>query len=402
MDVVAELQRELGNRSEARRTASHTAQVIVDSMSTFENRLIRVHQNLAEEMTKLRADVGVGGGGGGGGGAANGAGIGDVVRALLKTQERSIRQLFVGREESAIKQIEGLRMHVDRAGTTSRDDIVARVVRGIAERDEENEQKRKGDGSGKDSPAARAKVLDGVASDLRRLQQDQSARDGDIASKLGRLEQALEAMGDPTGAPSKVGTDGRAAVLGGDDDRDDDADKDQRQMKMRSKAGRSSKTKAGSSASNKGGKASSRTAGKDPAAKRPGAREAAASTESSSSAQAGVAKDADSFDEDEDKDKDDTDRGSKVMGVDDDGLQAGSGGGGGGGDDDDDGDDGEDDDDDGEDDENENDAAGERDGGQGQEDDVWVRVMDEDTGEPYFFHKVTKKVQWDPPVNHSQ
>jgi len=51
-------------------------------------------------------------------------------------------------------------------------------------------------------------------------------------------------------------------------------------------------------------------------------------------------------------------------------------------------------------DEGEQGRAGDSDGSDdpdGLPDDVWVRVIDEDTGEPYFFHKRTKTVSWEPP-----
>lgn len=119
LSLIAELQREVSNRSEARRTAEETAKAVVDSIVTFENRLLRVEQGLAHEMTKLRAGLSLPNSSSGtslvtsrGGGAIGTDGsMEDLLRSLLRATERSIRQLFVGREESSLKQVRVLSGH---------------------------------------------------------------------------------------------------------------------------------------------------------------------------------------------------------------------------------------------------------------------------------------------------
>ena len=101
-------------------------------VGTLEKKLLQVEQGAQDEVRKLRAALvssgGIGGSSiGGSGGSGSGSGgntskqalrnlgseLASGVRKLMRGHENNVRSLFAGREEAAMRQTEGLRVHVE-------------------------------------------------------------------------------------------------------------------------------------------------------------------------------------------------------------------------------------------------------------------------------------------------
>ena len=103
MTLINSLQQEIAERAEARAHAETMARKMSSVVGTLEKRLLQVEQGAQD----------------GGGGDQNvlvrtvGAELASGVRKLLRSHETNMRSLFAGREEAAMRQTEGLRVHVE-------------------------------------------------------------------------------------------------------------------------------------------------------------------------------------------------------------------------------------------------------------------------------------------------
>ena len=149
MTLIGSLQKEIEERAEARTHAESMARSLSSVVGTLEKRLLQVEQGAQDEIRKLRASLISGGGVGGNSKQAlrnlgsgrwpvvvvgvvvgcffracnltpfcffssiNRAELSNGVRKLMRGHENNVRGLFAGREEAAMRQTEGLRVHVE-------------------------------------------------------------------------------------------------------------------------------------------------------------------------------------------------------------------------------------------------------------------------------------------------
>ena len=137
MTLVGSLQREIAERAEARSQAESMARSLSNVVSTLEKRLLQVEQGAQDEIRKLRAALASGGVGGSSGGVSSGSSnrglrnlgteLASGVRKLMRGHENNVRSLFAGREEAAMRQTEGLRVHVESTVEQSEERLSALV-----------------------------------------------------------------------------------------------------------------------------------------------------------------------------------------------------------------------------------------------------------------------------------
>jgi hypothetical protein len=115
LELIESFKGELAQREEAKVKAEALAEIIASAVNTLESNVIEIQHHTVEELRLLRGQMNQGGSKGGSGSAIDL----DEIRGLFRENEKTVRQLLLGRERSSSEQILKLQEHAKSLSTES-------------------------------------------------------------------------------------------------------------------------------------------------------------------------------------------------------------------------------------------------------------------------------------------
>ena len=107
LELIESFKGELAQREEAKVKASALAEIIATAVNTLESNVIEIQHHTVEELRLLRGHINQN--------SLSGEGLGgfdmDQIRELFRENEKTMRQLLLGRERSSSEQISKLKKH---------------------------------------------------------------------------------------------------------------------------------------------------------------------------------------------------------------------------------------------------------------------------------------------------